>query len=160
MTLGLGKFLYQANTSMKKAPNWVSCEIKVIDNGIERIATSKDGVIVWDSKEERIDLPPGIYKIEARIYGIPKEDLKNVKFIVLIEASYKIAKSALYDIKYSFKENIQRFENDFESLNCWDITHEYFGAVKIAKLFKNRSGVVLLNDSAIKYTGEISIKPT
>ncbi|OYT35438.1 hypothetical protein B6U96_10435 [Archaeoglobales archaeon ex4484_92] len=154
-----GKFLMSGTEELTKAPDWVSCEVKVTGNNIERIAKSKDGVVVWDDEGiEGIELSPGIYKIETKIYGVPKEELKNVRFEVLLTARYALTKSALYSIRYGFKENIEKIEEDFKSLDNWSVRCEN-GFFKIVENFKGRSNVLLLLNSNAKYTNEIRIKP-
>ena len=90
-----GKFLMRGTERLTKAPDWVSCEVKITGNNIERIAKSKDGVVIWDDSEgiEGIELSPGIYKIETKIYGVPKEELRNVSFKVILTARYALTKS-------------------------------------------------------------------
>ena len=123
-----GKFLMNGTGRLTKAPDWVSCEVKITGNDIERIAKSKDGVVIWDDGEgiEGIELSPGIYKIETKIYGVPKEELGNVRFKVLFTARYELTESALNPIKYGFKENIEKIEEDFKSLDNWTILLHFY----------------------------------
>jgi len=155
-----GKFLMNGTGRLTKAPDWVSCEVKITGNNIERIGKSKDGVVIWDNDEgtEGIELSPGIYKIETKIYGVLKEELGNVMFKVLLTVRYELTESALYSIRYSFKENIEKIEEDFKSLNNWSVRCEN-GFFKIVENFKGRSNVLLLLNSNAKYTNEIRIKP-
>ena len=92
-----GKFLMNGTERLTKAPDWVSCEVKITGNDIERIAKSKDGVVIWDGGEgiEGIELSPGIYKIETKIYGVPKEEPRNLSFKVLLTVRYELTESAL-----------------------------------------------------------------
>jgi len=155
-----GKFLINGTERLTKAPDWVSCEVKITGNNIERIGKNKDGVVIWDGGEgiEGIELSPGIYKIETKIYGVPKEELGNVRFKVLLTARYELTKSTLNSIRYGFKENIEKIEEDFKSLDNWSVRREN-GFSRVVENFKGRSNVLLLLDSNAKYTNEIRIKP-
>ena len=155
-----GKFLMSGTGRLTKAPDRVSCEVKITGNNIERIGKSKDGVVIWDGGEgiEGIELSPGIYKIETKNYGVPKEEFGYVRFKVLLTVRFELTESTLNSIKYGFKENIEKIEEDFKSLDNWSVRCEN-GFSKVVENFKGRSNVLLLLDSNAKYTNEIRIKP-
>ncbi len=152
-----GKFLYEVKGSIGKAPDWVSCIVRITGEGVERVARNVDGVVVWN---DTVDLPPGVYRVDVSIYGVPMDKLENVRFKILLDVGYEISKDTLYDLRYGFKENLLWLVEDFNSLNNWSVEkRESAGYAKIVDRFNGRSGVLVLKDSVVKYKDEIRIKP-
>lgn len=152
-----GKFLYDVKGSIGKTSDLAFCIVKITGNGIERIAKDVDGAIIWN---DTVKLPPGVYRVDVIIYGVPIYTLKDVKFKVLLDVSYEISKDTLYDLRYGFRENLLWLVEDFNSLENWDVEkREPSGMAKVVNRFEGKSGVLLLSDSVVKYKDEVRIKP-